>query len=129
MKNNDRTILFWAYFWRYGIIALAILPLLIVGGISTITDNYNYTLFLISLFSMPSVLIVTGIYYIIGTKLEFTHLCCVYQSMSHKKMDPYRAEWTDKDKKDLKNVGITLLIVGILCFIGFLVCLIYTNVI
>ena len=92
MKNNDRTILYWAYFWRYGIIALAILPLLIDGGISTITDNYNYTLLLIALFSMPSVLMVTGIYYIIGTKLEFTHLCCVYQSMNHKKMDPYRAE-------------------------------------
>ncbi len=127
MKNNDRTILFWAYFWRYGIIALAILPFLIVGGIGAITDNYNYTLLLIALFNMPSVLIVTGIYYIIGTKMEFTHLCCVYQSMSHKKMDPYRAEWTDKDKKDLKNVGIALLIVGVLCFVGFLVC--YTNVI
>ena len=127
MKNNGRTILFWAYFWRYGIIALAILPFLIVGGIGAITDNYNYTLLLIALFNMPSELIVTGIYYIIGAKMEFTHLCCVYQSMSHKKMDPYRAEWTDKDKKDLKNVGIALLIVGVLCFVGFLVC--YTNVI
>ena len=43
MKNNDKVILFWAYFWRHGIIALAILPFLIVGGIGAITDNYNYT--------------------------------------------------------------------------------------
>ena len=127
--NRDKKILFWAYFWRYGIIALAILPFLIVGGIGAITDNYNYTLFLVALLNMPSVLIVTGIYYIIGTKLEFTHLYCVNQSMSHQKMDPYRAEWTDADKKDMKKVGITLLIVGILCFVGFLVCLINANVI
>ena len=127
--NRDKKILFWAHFWRDGIIALAILPFLIVGGISAITDNYNYTLFLVALLNMPSVLIVTGIYYIIGTKLEFTHLCCVYQSMNHKKMDPYRAEWTDTDKKDMKKVGITLLIVGILCFVGFLVYLINANVI
>lgn len=127
--NRDKKILFWAHFWRDGIIALAILPFLIIGGISAITDNYNYTLFLVALLNMPSVLIVTGIYYIIGTKLEFTHLYCVCQSMNHKKMDPYRAEWTDADKKDMKKVGITLLIVGILCFVGFLVCLINANVI
>ena len=129
MKNNDKVTLFWAYFWRYGIIALGILPFIIIGGISAITDNYNYTLIIVSLLFIPSSLIVAGIYYIIGTKLEFTHLCCVYQSMNHKKMDPYRAEWTDTDKKDMKKVGITLLIVGILCFVGFLVCLINANVI
>ena len=121
--NRDKKILFWAYFWRYGIIALAILPFLIVGGISAITDNYNYTLFLVALLNMPSVLIVTGIYYIIGTKLEFTHLCCVSQSMSHQKMNPYRVEWTEHDKKEMIGAGIALLVIGTICLIGFIICI------
>ncbi len=119
--NRDKKILFWAYFWRYGIIALAILPFIIIGGIGAITDNFNYTLVMIALFNMPSVLILTGIYYIIGTKLEFTHLCCVSQSMNHQKMDPYRVEWTEHDKKEMKNSGIVMMIVGTLVLIGFII--------
>ena len=119
--NRDKKILFWAHFWRDGIIALAILPFLIVGGISAITDNYNYTLFLVALLNMPSVLIVTGIYYIIGTKLEFTHLCCVSQSMRHEKMDPFSVEWTVSNKKEIRNTGIVMTVIGTVILTAFVI--------
>lgn len=121
MKNNGRTILFWAYFWQYGIIALGILPFIIIGGISAITDNYNYTLIVVSLLCMPSSLIVAGIYYIIGAKLEFAHIRCVLQSMRHEKMDPFSVEWTVSNKKEIRNTGIVMTVIGTIILTAFVI--------
>ena len=119
MKNNDRTILFWARFWSYGLISVLFLTCLIIGVISLKTDNA--TLAGIALILIPSTAaVVSGVYFLIGIIKENIVVHCVWQNLSRKKMDPYSNEWTKNEKRKFKTVSITIIAIGVLLLTAYI---------
>lgn len=119
MKNNDRTILFWARFWSYGLISVMFLTCLIIGVISLKTDNA--TLAGIALILIPSTAaVVSGVYFLIGIIKENIVVHCVWQNLSRKKMDPYSNEWTKNEKRKFKTVSITIIAIGVLLLTAYI---------
>lgn len=122
MKNNGRTILFWAHFWSYGLISVLFLTCLIIGVISLKTDNA--TLAGIALILIPSTAaVVSGVYFLIGIIKENIVVHCVWQNLSRKKMDPYSNEWTKNEKRKFKTLSITIIVIGVLLLTAY-ICLI-----
>lgn len=119
MKNNGRTILFWARFWSYGLISVLFLTCLIIGVISLKTDNA--TLAGIALFLIPSTAaVVSGVYFLIGIIKENIVVHCVWQDLSRKKMDPYSNEWTKNEKRKFKTLSITIIVIGVLLLTAYI---------
>ena len=119
MKNNDRTILFWAHFWSYGLISVLFLTCLIIGVISLKTDNA--TLAGIALILIPSTAaVVSGVYFLIGIIKENIVVHCVWQNLSKKKMDPYSNEWTKNEKRKFKTLSITIIVIGVLLLTAYI---------
>lgn len=119
MKNNDRTILFWARFWSYGLISVLFLTCLIIGVISLKTDNA--TLAGIALILIPSTAaVVSGVYFLIGIIKENIVVHCVWQNLSKKKMDPYSNEWTKNEKRKFKTLSITIIVIGVLLLTAYI---------
>lgn len=119
MKNNGRTILFWAHFWSYGLISVLFLTCLIIGVISLKTDNA--TLAGIALILIPSTAaVVSGAYFLIGIIKENTVVHCVWQNLSKKKMDPYSNEWTKNEKRKFKTLSITIIVIGVLLLTAYI---------
>ena len=119
MKNNGRTILFWAHFWSYGLISVLFLTCLIIGVISLKTDNA--TMAGIALIVIPSTAaVVSGVYFLIGIIKENIVVHCVWQNLSRKKMDPYSNEWTKNEKRKFKTVSITIIAIGVLLLTAYI---------
>ena len=119
MKNNGRTILFWARFWSYGLISVLFLTCLIIGVISLKTDNA--TLAGIALILIPSTAaVVSGVYFLIGIIKENIVVHCVWQDLSRKKMDPYSNEWTKNEKRKFKIFSITIIVIGVLLLTAYI---------
>ena len=119
MKNNGRTILFWAHFWSYGLISVLFLTCLIIGVISLKTDNA--TLAGIALILIPSTAaVVSGVYFLIGIIKENIVVHCVWQNLSRKKMDPYSNEWTKNEKRKFKTLSITIIVIGVLLLTAYI---------
>ena len=119
MKNNDRSILFWARFWSYGLISVLFLTCLIIGVISLKTDNA--TMAGIALIVIPSTAaVVSGVYFLIGIIKENIVVHCVWQNLSRKKMDPYSNEWTKNEKRKFKTVSITIIAIGVLLLTAYI---------
>ena len=119
MKNNGRTILFWAHFWSYGLISVLFLTCLIIGVISLKTDNA--TLAGIALILIPSTAaVVSGAYFLIGIIKENIVVHCVWQNLSKKKMDPYSNEWTKNEKRKFKTLSITIIVIGVLLLTAYI---------
>lgn len=119
MKNNGRTILFWAHFWSYGLISVLFLTCLIIGVISLKTDNA--TLAGIALILIPATAaVVSGVYFLIGIIKENIVVHCVWQNLSRKKMDPYSNEWTKNEKRKFKTLSITIIVIGVLLLTAYI---------
>ena len=116
-KHNPKKLLIFAYFWRSGIIGLALLLPIISGLIFANVDclfPYGGYAIWIS-FGIP--LCAMGMDYILGCVFEFPHIILVYESFYHRKMDPYDLTWEFVSKKELIGVG------GIFIFFGIVLIL------
>ena len=111
-KKNNRLI-FWGYFWRYGIIALAfLLPTILSIIMSNIESLNKYAKYVIA----PSIglpLCAMGIDYILACIFKFPHILLVNQSASHQKMDPDDLDWNSISIKEFIGIGAICLILGI----------------
>ena len=88
-KLHERRLLITAYFWRYGIIALAFLLPIIFGCIFYNIESLNaYTAFAVFI-SAGIPFIAMGADYILGCIFEFNHMILIDQDCSHQKMNPY----------------------------------------
>lgn len=119
MNKKARRLLFWGYFWRYGIIALTILlpaiSFMILSYIGVLKE-YAY----IVLFSFTIPFIIMGADYILAAIFKWPHILLVNQSANHRKMNPYDLNWYDFSVKEFIVIGVILLVAGIGLSIIFL---------
>ncbi len=111
-KNYEKRLLITAYFWRFGIIALAFLLPAIFGSIFFNIESLKpYTPFAVFISSgIPFAAMGTD--YIFGCILEFDHMILIDQDCSHQKMNPFNLTW-NVSKKEFIGVGLIFLILGI----------------
>ena len=55
-----------------------------------------------------------GLDYILACAFKWKHILLVEQSVSHAKMDPDRASWSDFESKDIIIAGIVFVVFGVL---------------
>ena len=111
-RFNEKRLLLTAYFWRWGIIGLAIVLPVIFGCIFfNIESLKEYTPFAIFI-SIGVPFVSMGVDYILGCIFEFEHMILIDQDCSHQKMNPYNLSW-NVSKKEFIGVGIIFLILGI----------------
>lgn len=97
-----------AYFLRYGYIALFFISLIIVSLLNISKFYYFITL---------SFLVLDSTHHIVASYLFSDHFICYMQSMRHSVMDPtirYNEREIKKMKKDGYVLGIILLVFGLL---------------
>lgn len=111
-RFNEKRLLLTAYFWRWGIIGLAIvLPVIFGCSFFNIESLKEYTPFAIFI-SIGVPFVSMGVDYILGCIFEFDHMILIDQDCSHQKMNPYNLSW-NVSKKEFIGVGIIFLILGI----------------
>ena len=94
-----------AYFWRYGIIA-CVIPAMYLGRIVTKSRTGV-------LLGLSSIMMIMGLYYLLGYIFKFRHIYCVFQNANHEKMSPNEIYWNTLSKKDLIGVPILLICIGV----------------
>ena len=116
-KFSPKRLLVIAYFWRYGILGVA-LVLPIISGLLffNIELLQPYTIYAI-FFSIGIPLCAMGIDYILGCIFEFDHMILVSDSCYHQKMDPYNLVW-NVSKKEFIGVGAIFICFGIAMFVA-----------
>ena len=115
-KFNEKRLLITAYFWRFGIIALAFLLPLILGSIFFNIESLKpYTPFAVFI-SAGIPFVAMGTDYILGCIFEFDHMILIDQDCSHQKMNPYNLTW-NVSKKEFIGVGLIFLILGIVMIV------------
>lgn len=111
---KKKKLLFWGYFWRYGIILLTIILPLVIGIILKnikVAEKYAESSFF---FLMGIGLLAMGIDYILAIILKMPHILLVCQSAYHGKMNPDNLDWENIDKNEFIMIGIMLVVLGIL---------------
>ncbi len=114
---NVNKIKFWSFFWRYGIIIL--IPIEMILFI-LIPDMHPVWLMII--FSVN--FIAAGLDYIIASIYKMPHIYCVCQSIRHQLVTyyPYEMDWKNNfDKKGMVKSGIILIAVGLVITLGGLI--------
>lgn len=115
--KQRRKEIFTGFFWRYGILIIAFLNFCISSilclNIDVMKDYGPYIIF--PSFGLP--LFIMGLDYVLACVFKWKHILLVEQSVSHAKMDPDRASWTDFECKDIIVAGIIFMILGLLLMI------------
>ncbi|MBU1093167.1 MAG: hypothetical protein KKH01_01755 [Firmicutes bacterium] len=94
-----------AYFWRYGIIA-CVIPAMYLGRVVTKSRTGVLP-------GLSSIMMIMGLYYLLGYIFKFRHIYCVFQNANNEKMSPNEIYWNTLSKKDLIGVPILLICIGV----------------
>ena len=111
---KKKKLLFWGYFWRYGIILLTIIVPSLIGIILKnikVAEKYAESSFF---FFMGIGFLAMGIDYILAVILKMPHILLVNQSAYHIKMNPDDLDWEDISRKEFIMIGIIFVVLGIL---------------
>ena len=105
---NVNKIKFWSFFWRYGIIILIPIEMILFILIPNIHPAWLNIIFSVNF-------ITAGLDYIIASIYKMPHIYCVSQSIRHQLVtyDPYEMDWKNNfDKKQIIGIGVTFIIFG-----------------
>ena len=105
---NAKCIKFWSFFWRYGVIILFPLTLILFCIIPTINPIWLFV-------SWGVIFVIWGFDYIIASIYKMPHKYCVNQSIKRQVITyfPYEMDWKNNfDKKQIIGLGVTFIIFG-----------------
>lgn len=114
---NVNKIKFWSFFWRYGIIILIPIEMILLILIPNIHPAWLMIIFSVNF-------ITAGLDYIIASIYKMPHIYCVSQSIRHQLVTyyPYEMDWKNNfDKKEMIKGGIILIVIGLIIASGCLV--------
>lgn len=105
--DSKKSIIYFAYFIRYGYFALIVLVLWAIKKLNVTSDIFGYTLF--------GMATLYGIYFLVGLQFKFKHLYCAMQSAYRQRMTPYYScDFTYKMERDIRFIGCFFIIIGII---------------
>ena len=99
-------VIAWAYFVRYGMILLPLIPLILAkaGRIPARTG----------LLIAAGLCLFTALYDFVGWQCRWRHMYCVWQSTAHRKMTPEKVDWSKVDAKQITGVSICFAVIAAL---------------
>ena len=116
-EKEDKSLLFWGYFWSYGMIGLSLILPIILGIIFYLADSFFVAGKYVVAFSFAIPLIAMGIDFIVASIFKFKHILLISQSFSRQKMTTLDDNWDNFSRKDFIFVGVFAILLGTLTFI------------
>ena len=114
MKKKHKRLLFWGFFWRYGVIILTLLLPLLLVLIFKDTECLNGYMDVLFMGTFSAGLCVMGIAYLVGVICEKPFILLCEQLALHSKMDPTCLSWEGFNKKEWIGVATIFLVLGLI---------------
>lgn len=107
-NRQERRIVRLAWFFRYGYFGLMLVLLFVLGALGAGREVRASLIF--------GMMLLYGLYFLIGLRLRFRHLYCVIENANHQRMTPgNRGGFTKSMRRDILGVGWIFVVIGTAC--------------